>query len=58
MKIRTYTTVLGLGDEEVDDSGLEEVPDDEDDISLPRDLLERDGPSELVDKTSWVYVSI
>jgi len=56
--MRTYSAVLGLGDKEVDDSGLEEVPNDEDDISLPRDLLQRDGPSELVDKTSWISVSI
>jgi hypothetical protein len=49
------SAVLGLGNEEVDDSGLEEVPDDEDDISLPCDLLQRNGPSELVDKTSWIY---
>jgi len=46
------SAVLGLRNEEVDDGGLEEIPNDEDDISLPCDLLQRDGPSELVDETS------
>lgn len=46
------SAVLGLGDEEVDDSGLEEIPDDEDDVCLPCDGLERYGPGELIDETS------
>lgn len=31
--------ILGLGDEEVDDGGLEEIPNDEDDVCLPCDGL-------------------
>jgi hypothetical protein len=56
-KWRAYSAILGLGNEEVDDSSLEEVPDDEDDISLPCDHLQRDGPSKLVDETSCMNIS-
>ena len=46
------SAILGLRDEEVDDSGLEEIPDDEDNVCLPRNGLERYRPGELIDQTS------
>ena len=39
------SAALGHGDEEVDDSCLEEVPDDKDDVCPPCDLFERNRPS-------------
>jgi hypothetical protein len=49
---RSYSAVLGLWNEEVDNGSLEEIPDDEDDVCLPGDFLKRDWPGELIDKTS------
>ena len=50
----TYSAVTSLREEEVHDGGLSRAPDDEDDISLPSDALERDGPGELVEETTSV----
>lgn len=40
--------VLGLGNEEVEDAGLDEAPNTEDDVRHPADVLEGDGDTELV----------
>lgn len=48
------SAALGFWNEEVDDSGLDQTPDDEDDVSLPLDLLEGNWPGELVEKTGGV----
>lgn len=47
-------SALGFWDEEVDDGGLDNTPDDEDDVSLPGNLLKGNWPSELVEETSSV----
>jgi len=46
--------VLGLGHHEVEDGRLHKVPDDEDDVGLPLDLLESDGPRELAHHAAGV----
>ena len=51
-KAKTYSSVLGFWDEEVDGDGLEGTPDDEADVCLPSDLLQRHRPGELVEKTA------
>jgi hypothetical protein len=48
----TYSAVLGLRNEEVDDSGLNSTPDGEDNIRAPSDLLQGNRPCELVQETS------
>lgn len=45
--------VLGLRNEEVDDNGLNCIPDGEDDVSAPANLLHGDWPSELVEKHGY-----
>ena len=50
----TYSSVLGLGDEEVEDTGLADTPDAEDNVCLPGDVLQSDGNTELHDKHSSV----
>lgn len=50
--------VLGLGDEEVDDDGLDGVPDDEDDVRVPADALHGDGPRELVEEHGCAQTSV
>lgn len=42
--------VLGLWDEEIDDDGLDGVPDGEDDVGAPANLLHGNRPGELVEK--------
>jgi hypothetical protein len=48
----TYSSVLRLRDEEVDDRGLYSAPDGEDNICAPSDLVHGNWPSELVQHTS------
>src|SRR5690606_8083898 len=48
------SAALGLWDEEVDNSGLDRTPNDEDEVSLPCNLLKGDGPCELVEETGGV----
>lgn len=48
------SAVLGLGHHEIEDRRLDGVPADEDDVGLPADLGEGDGPGELVEKTAGV----
>lgn len=48
----TYSTVLRLRNEKVDDRSLEEIPHHKNDIRLPGNLFKRDRPCELVDETS------
>ena len=50
----TYSATLGLGEDKVNNSNLDGVPDGEDDIGPPANLLHGDGPGELVEKTSSV----
>lgn len=50
----SYSAITSLREEEVHDGGLSSAPDDEDDISLPSDALERDRPGELVQETTSV----
>ena len=50
-----YRSVLGLRHEEVEDCSLHSTPDDKDDVCLPADCFERDGPSELVEQAASVY---
>lgn len=50
----TYSAVAGFREEEVHDGGLSRAPDDEDDISLPSDALQRDRPGELVEEPTSV----
>lgn len=45
---------LGFGDEKVDHDSLESAPDNEDDVGLPANLLEGDGPGKLVKETGGV----
>lgn len=42
-------SVLGLGNEHVDDSSLNRAPDREDDVELPLDVLQSNGVRKLVD---------
>ena len=48
----TYRTVFGLGNKDIDGNGLECTPQDEADICLPSNLLESDGPGELIEEIS------
>lgn len=48
------SAVLGLRDEEVKDDGLANTPDAENNVSLPRDVLQSNGNTELHDKHSSV----
>src|SRR5690606_38304563 len=48
------SAALGFRDEEVDNSGLDRATNDEDEVSLPLDLLKGNGPSELVEETGGV----
>ena len=50
----TYRSVLRLGQEEVEDRCLHSAPNNKDDISLPADRFQGDGPSELVEQTTSV----
>ena len=51
-------TVLGLGNQEVDDHGLDGAPDAEDDVCLPRDILKSNGESKLVDESTYEIVLV
>ena len=51
-KIDTYGSVLGLDTQKVDTRGLEEAPQGEDDVRLPANGLQTDGPGELVQQTT------
>lgn len=46
----TYSSVLGLGDEEVENDGLNDTPDTEDNVGLPGNVLQSDGDTKLHDK--------
>ena len=46
--IRAYRSVFRLRNEEIYRDGLERAPKDEDDIGLPANTLERNGPRKLV----------
>jgi hypothetical protein len=48
------SAILGLGDEEVEDDGLADTPDAEDNVGLPRDVLESNRDTELHDKHSGI----
>jgi hypothetical protein len=48
------SSVLGLGDEEVENDGLDDTPDAEDNVGLPGNVLQSDGDTELHDKHSSV----
>jgi hypothetical protein len=48
------SAVLGLGHHEVEDGRLHEIPDDENDVSLPLDVLESHGPRELTEHATGV----
>ena len=50
----TYRALPGLGEDEVCNDTLESTPDNEDDVCLPFDLLERNGPSELVHEAGGI----
>lgn len=51
MSIRvTYSSVLGLWDEDVDDGSLDSTPAAEDNVGSPRDTLKSDRDTELVGK--------
>lgn len=54
-----YGSVLRLGDEEVQNTRLDEAPDTEDDVGLPGNVLERHRNTKLHNKHSYVveYVS-
>lgn len=49
----TYSSVLGLRDEEVYYDGLNGAPAGEDDVGVPSNLLHGYRPGELVEHLSW-----
>lgn len=51
----TYGTLLGLGDEEVNNRSLNSTPNAEDDVGVPSDMLQSNGPDELVEDRNDVH---
>lgn len=49
----TNSSVLGLGDEKVEDAGLDETPDTENNVRLPGDIFKSNGDTELGGKESY-----
>lgn len=49
-----YSTALGLGNEPPNDKGLNGVLHGEDDVGLPADSIERNGPGKLVQEATQV----
>jgi hypothetical protein len=56
--VSTYSTVLSLWNHEVEDGGLDGTPDAEDNISLPGDILESNGDTELVGQQSCLAILV
>ena len=50
----TYRSLPGLWEDKVCNDTLKSTPDDEDDVCLPCNLLERDGPSELIHEAGGI----
>lgn len=48
--MNSYSAVSGLREPILDNDGLSNTPDSEDDIRLPSNVLKRDRPSKLVDE--------
>jgi hypothetical protein len=49
----TYSAILGLGHQQVDDARLNETPDQKDSIRLPLYVRQSDWETKLVDKSTW-----
>lgn len=52
---KSYGSVLGLRKEEIEDNGLNGIPDNEDDVGLPANIGKGDRPGELIKKTTGVH---
>jgi hypothetical protein len=50
----TYSSVLCLGNNKIQNSSLDEAPAAEDDISLPGNILEGHGNTELSGEKSYI----
>lgn len=51
---KTYSSLAGLREEEVGNDTLSSTPNNEDDVGLPLNVLDGDGPGELVQETGTV----
>jgi hypothetical protein len=50
----TYSSTFGLGDEDIDQSNLDKIPDGKNNVCIPTNFLHGNRPSKLVQQASGI----